>query len=97
MTEDWKKYENEVYEECCRIYGEENVERDVTREGLYSHAARQLDVLVHTDEGDIVYDAMYYSRHVFIKTVESMIGMYEDLRVSMFVIVTNVGYSKAAL
>lgn len=97
MTEDWKKYENEVYEECCRIYGEENVERDVTREGLYSHAARQLDVLVHTEEGDIVYDAKYYSRHVSIKTVESMIGMYADLGVSKFVVVTNIGYSKAAL
>ena len=97
MIEDWHKYENEVYEECCRIYGEENIERNITRVGLYSHAARQLDVLVHTDEGDIVYDAKYYSRRVSIKTVESMIGMYADLGVSMFVVVTNVGYSKAAL
>lgn len=97
MTEDWRKYEDEVYEECCRIYGEENVERDVTRVGIYSHASRQLDVLVHTNEGDVVYDAKYYSHRVSIKTIESMIGMYADLGVSKFVVVTNVGYSKAAL
>lgn len=97
MTEDWKKYENEVYEECCRIYGEENVERNVTRVGIYSHASRQLDVLVHTSEGDVVYDAKCYSQRVSIKTVEAMIGMYTDLGVSKFVVVTNIGYSKAAL
>lgn len=97
MTESWKKYEDEVYEECCRIYGEENVERNVTRVGRYSHVSRQIDVLVHTNEGEIVYDAKCYSQRVSIKTIESMIGMYVDLGVSKFVVVTNFGYSMAAL
>lgn len=97
MTGNWKKYEDEVYEECCRIYGSEYVERNVSRVGVYTRADRQIDVLVHTDEGDIAFDAKYYSKHVDVKTIESMIGMYGDLGVSKFVVVTNKGYSKNAL
>lgn len=97
MKNAWRKYENEVYEECCRIYGDEKVERNVTKVGVASKVPRQIDVLVHTEEGDIAYDAKYYSQHVDVKTIESMIGMYGDLGVSKFVVVTNMGYSKAAL
>lgn len=97
MKNAWRKYENEVYEECCRIYGDEKVERNVTKVGVASKVPRQIDVLVHTEEGDIAYDAKYYSQHVDVKTIESMIGMYGDLGVSRFVVVTNKGYSKAAL
>ena len=97
MQDEWKKYEEEVYEECCRIYGEEKVERNVSRVGVYTRESRQIDVLVHTDEGDIVFDAKYYSKHVDVKMIEAMIGMYGDLGVEMFVVVTNNGYSKAAL
>lgn len=97
MSSEWQKYENEVYEECCRIYGEEKVEKNVTRAGVSSRVARQIDVLVHTDEGDMAFDAKYYSKHVDVKTVESTIGMYGDLGVEKFVIITNKGYSKAAL
>ena len=97
MSSEWQKYENEVYEECCRIYGEENVEKNVTRAGVSSRVARQIDVLVHTDEGDIAFDAKHYSKHVDVKMIESMIGMYGDLGVEKFVVVTNNGYSRAAL
>ena len=97
MQDEWKKYEEEVYEECCRIYGEVNVERNVTKVGVSSKVPRQIDVLVHTDEGDIAFDAKYYSKQVNVKTIEAMIGMYGDLGVSRFVVVTNKGYSKAAL
>lgn len=96
-TKEWQKYENEVYEECCRIYGEEKVERNVWKMGLSSQVPRQIDVLVHTDEGDIAFDAKYYSNHVEVKTIESMIGMYGDLGVRKFVVVTNKGYSEGAL
>lgn len=97
MTSEWNKYEEEVYKECCRIYGEENVERNVSNVGLLSQVPRQIDVLVHSEEGDIAFDAKYYSRHVDVKAIEAMIGMYGDLGVSKFVVVTNKGYSKAAL
>lgn len=97
LTKEWQKYENEVYEECCRIYGDEKVERNVTKVGVASKVPRQIDVLVHTEEGDIAYDAKYYSKQVNVKTIEAMIGMYGDLGVSRFVVVTNKGYSKAAL
>lgn len=97
MQSDWQKYENEVYEECCRIYGEEKVERNVSLMGVYTRESRQIDVLVHSDEGDIAFDAKYYSKHVNVKTIEAMIGMYGDLGVEKFVVVTNKGYSKAAL
>ena len=97
MHNTWRKYEEEVYEECCRIYGNENVERNISKLGVSSQVLRQIDVLVHTEEGDIAFDAKYYSKHVDVKTIESMIGMYGDLGVEKFVVVTNNGYSKAAL
>ena len=97
MTEKWKIYEEKVYEECCRIYGNEKVERNISKLGESSQVSRQIDVLVHAEEGDIAFDAKYYSKHVDVKTIESMIGMYGDLGVEKFVVVTNNGYSKAAL
>ena len=97
MSKEWKIYENEVYEECCRIYGEEKVERNIFRKGVSSRTPRQIDVLVHTEEGDIAFDAKYYSEHVDVKKIDEMAGMYADLGVSKFVVVTNKGYSEAAL
>ena len=97
MQDEWKKYEEEVYEECCRIYGDEKVERNVLKIGVSSQVPRQIDVLVHSEEGNIAYDAKYYSKRVDVKTIEAMIGMYGDLGVEKFVIVTNKGYSNAAL
>lgn len=97
MQSDWREYEEEVYEECCRIYGAKNVERNISKIGMSSQVPRQIDVLVHSEEGDIAFDAKYYSKPVNVKTIESMIGMYGDLGVEKFVVVTNKGYSKAAL
>ena len=97
MSKEWKIYENEVYEECCRIYGEEKVERNIFRKGVSSRTPRQIDVLVHTEEGDIAFDAKYYSEHVDVKKIDEMAGMYADLGVSKFVVVTTKGYSEAAL
>ncbi len=97
MNRKWQNYEEEVYEECCRIYGDENVDRNVSKVGVSSQVPRQIDVLVHSEEGDIAYDAKYYSKRVDVKTIEAMIGMYGDLGVEKFVVVTNKGYSKAAL
>lgn len=97
MTKTWQKYEDDVYEECCRIYGEEKVERNVSKIGVSTRVPRQIDVLVHSDEGDIAFDAKHYSKHVDVKTIEAMIGMYGDLGVEKFVVVTNKGYSKAAI
>jgi len=95
---DWKEYENYVYDECCRIFGEPNVHKNAKLTGRITEVKRQVDVWVDSSQyGKIAFDAKYYHKEMDVKMVESMIGMYGDLGVDKLVIVTNRSYSKAAI
>lgn len=99
---DWKEYEQQVFEECERIYTGAIVKRNVRVRGIYSQRIRQIDVLVENaiidgTKKSIFYDAKYYDKKVDIKEVESFISMLKDTGQDMGVIVTELGYSIAAI
>ena len=98
---DWKEYESIVHDECERVYGRSHVKRNVFLKGVFSGARRQIDILVEDVEGgngeQIVYEVKHYSRKIDIKIVESFISMLKDVGIDKGVIVSEKGFSKAAI
>lgn len=98
---DWKEYESIVIDECERLYGRSHVRRNVYIKGVFSGTKRQVDILVDDDENGIddkiVYEVKYYARKINIKIVEAFISMLKDVGIEKGVMVSEKGFSKAAL
>lgn len=98
---DWKEYESIVIDECERVYGRSHVRRNVFIKGVFSGTKRQIDILVDDIErapGDkIVYEVKYYARKINIKIVEAFISMLKDVGIEKGVMVSEKGFSKAAI
>ena len=97
----WSEYENEVFEACKLHFRDANVIKNVKRKGRYSKRQRQIDVIVEQEIADntvlTVIDCKFYTRKVDVKKVESFIGMLDDLGAARGILITEVGYTKAAL
>lgn len=95
---DWKDYENEVFMECSRVFHNSSIQYNVHIKGIYSKRMRQIDVLVK-DEKDTkyIFDAKKYNTKIDIKDVESFIGMIKDVGADYGVIVSEKGFTKAAI
>lgn len=95
---EWKDYENEVLTECSRVFRNSNIQYNVHIKGLYSKRMRQIDVFVEDEKGVIyVFDAKKYNTKIDVKDVESFIGMIKDVGADYGVIVSEKGFSKAAI
>lgn len=95
---EWKEYENEVFTECSRVFRNSNIQHDAHVKGLYSKRIRQIDVLVEDEKGVIyIFDAKKYNTKIDVKDVESFIGMIKDVGADYGVIVSEKGFSKAAI
>ena len=97
----WKDYEHTVYTLLRRIYPAANIKYNVRVRGKTTGKLRQIDISVEeTVVGvpvRIAFDCKRYNKKVDVKDVESMIGMLEDLDYLQGVLITNVGYTEAAL
>lgn len=95
---EWKDYENEVLTECSRVFRNSNIQYNVHVKGHYSKRMRQIDVFVEDEKGVIyVFDAKKYNTKIDVKDVESFIGMIKDVGADYGVIVSEKGFSKAAI
>lgn len=83
------------------LYPEASIQHDVRRRGIFSHSERQIDILISGSlagfRTDIAIDCKYFSNKIDIGIVEQFIAFLADLKVSKGVIITNVGFSEAAL
>lgn len=97
----WKEYEDIVFEECKNCIPCDNIQKNVHQKGQYSKRSRQIDIFIEqTIKGrtvKTVIDCKYYNRKVNVKKVESFIGMIDDLNVDRGIIISDMGYTKAAL
>lgn len=94
----WKEYEKEVLSECHRVFLNSNISYNVHVNGLYSNRMRQIDIMVKEDDGTVyVVDAKKYDVKIDVKTVESFIGMIKDVGADFGVIVSEKGFTKAAI
>ena len=104
MQEDitnWETYEDIVFEECKANFPNDRIQKNVHLKGKYSKRSRQIDIIIEQTIGDqtvtSIIDCKYYNRKVDVKKVESFIGMVEDLEADRGILITNSGYTKAAL
>lgn len=104
MTElisDWRSYEREIHAEISSKFSDARVSYNVRLRGAKSGADRQIDILVEEETpGGLlktVVDAKYYGRTIDVKHVEEFIGLLDDVGVDRGIMITNRGYSKAAL
>lgn len=97
----WKKYEKEIYEYFSNNYSGASIKHDVKIYGRYSKKDRQVDILIEDEVTDypikIAVDVKNFSRNVNVKCVESFISMLEDIDVHQGLLITNKGFSEAAI
>lgn len=98
---DWKSYEIEI----CGIFKSEYPDAEVTlnarKPGRYSRTERQCDVLIEDyvagNRMTIVVDGKFFNSKVDVKEVDSFVGMLDDIGAHKGILVTQIGYTDAAL
>jgi hypothetical protein len=97
----WAAYERKVFEELQRAFRGGDIRLNVRLKGRFSKRQRQIDVLITTDTPvgptKTVIDAKYFNRKVNVTDVDRFAGFIEDVGASKGILITNLGYSKAAL
>ena len=97
----WRKYEKLILKYFQETYPEANILFDQKIQGKYSKVSRQIDILI---EGEIAgypiriaVDCKCFSKRIDVKEVESFCSMVEDVEAHQGALITQKGYSKAAI
>jgi hypothetical protein len=97
----WKDYEVEIFELCKTTYKDASITFNQTLEGRYSHANRQIDVLIESyiagKKIRLIIDGKFFNKNIDVKDVESFISMVEDVDAKQGILVTSKGFSTAAI
>lgn len=100
----WKGFEDAVYEECQRVYHfrDAEISKNTHIVGKFSGVKRQIDVLIKLMNDDaitskIVVECKHYGKKIDVKIVESFIGCLEDVGADKGIIVSEKGFTKAAI
>jgi len=97
----WKKYENQILEIFEEEFPNSQIKADVKIRGRYSKVLRQCDVLIEDYVAGhrmrILIDGKLFNKKVNVKHVEAFIGMLDDVNAQKGLIITNKGYSRAAI
>lgn len=94
----WKEYEKYVFEECMRVFQNCEIQHNIYLDGIYSKRKRQIDIQITDQEGKVlIIDAKKYNVRVNVKAVESFIGMVKDVGANYGIIISEKGFSKAAI
>ncbi len=98
---DWKQYEQEIYELMKAHYPAANITQNASLEGKSSKTKRQIDILIEERiAGNLIriaIDAKFRSKKVDVKDVESFISMLKDVGAHKGLIISQKGFTKAAL
>ena len=100
----WKDFEDAVFEELERVFHFQNVEiiRNSHIIGRDSGVRRQIDVLIREKKDDEVIsttlvECKHYATKINVKIVDSFIGCLEDVGAEKGIIVSEKGFTKAAI
>lgn len=104
MDISWKEFEEEVFLECERVFNSQGTEviKNEYVVGRYSGVQRQIDVIIrqHNDGEDIntcVVECKHYAKKINVKIVDSFIGCLEDVGANKGILVSEKGFTKAAI
>jgi tetratricopeptide (TPR) repeat protein len=97
----WKDYEKEIHKQFQEMYPDAEITHDAKLPGRYSKIDRQIDILIEDyvagDRIRIMVDGKYFSENIDVKEVECFIGMMQDVDADKGLLVTQKGYSQAAI
>jgi hypothetical protein len=97
----WKDYENEIHAYFKNMYPRADISNNVTLPGRYSKVDRQIDILIEDyiagNRLRIVVDGKFFSSKIDVKDVEMFIGMLNDCDANKGLLITQEGYSQAAI
>ncbi len=101
MEMNWIKYEKEITELFISEYPDADIKPNTKIYGRYSKVKRQIDLLIEDylagNKMRIVVDAKFFSKKIDVKDVENFIGMLSDVEAHKGLLITQKGYSKAAI
>jgi hypothetical protein len=97
----WKEYENEICHYFRIQFPKADISLNVFIEGRYSKTQRQIDILIEEyvagNRIRIIVDGKYFIKSIDVKNVEMFIGMLNDCGANKGLLITQKGYSKAAI
>jgi len=97
----WKDYEVEIHDYFKEMFPNADISHNVTVPGRYSKVERQIDILIEDyvagNRMRIVVDGKYFSKKIDVKDVEMFIGMLNDCEANKGLLITQEGFSKAAI
>jgi hypothetical protein len=97
----WSDYETEIFEYFRSTFPGAEITKNVSIDGRFSRTVRQIDVLIEDYVAGArfrtVVDAKFFSSRVDVKDVESFIGMLSDVEAHKGVLITQQGYTEAAI
>ena len=100
-TPRWTTYEQQVFELFREHFPKATVRKNVRVRGRFSKRKRQIDILIteKTPVGKLktVIDTKCFQRKVDVKAVDGLAGFVDDVGAQKGMLITNMGYSKAAL
>ncbi len=98
---DWKKYEKEIHNNLKSKFSDCEISYDDSIFGHFSKVDRQIDI---SFRGSVagnkilgIVDCKYYSENIDVKAVEGFLGMLEYVNANIGIMITNKGYSEAAI
>jgi hypothetical protein len=98
---DWKDYENEIFTHFKVQYPNAEITQNVMIKGRFSKVERQIDILIEDyiagNRIRIVVDGKFFSQKIDVKSVEMFIGMLNDCEANKGLLITQEGYSQAAI
>ena len=97
----WSDYETEIFEYFRSTFPGAAITKNVLVDGRFSKTVRQIDVLIEDYVAGVrfrtVVDAKFFSSKIDVKDVETFIGMLTDVEAHKGVLITQQGYTEAAI
>jgi hypothetical protein len=97
----WKEYEKEIHEYFRSQFPNADISHNVIIKGRYSKVNRQIDILIEDyiagNRIRIIIDGKFFAKKIDVKDVEMFIGMLNDCEANKGLLITQQGYSKAAI
>lgn len=97
----WNDYEIEILKYFKHQFPTADINHNVKIDGRYSKTQRQIDILIEDyvagNRIRIIVDGKFFSKNIDVKDVEMFIGMLNDCEANKGLLITQEGYSQAAI
>ncbi len=99
-VKEWELYEAEVLDKLKKEFPNDEIKKNIRKLGKYSRVNRQIDIAVYNETVGYnmlgIIDCKCFNRKLNVRDIESFIGLMEDVAANFGIIISNIGYSKAA-